>query len=148
MDKSRDSIIEDLAGEGKLKALKAILEPNYTQLEIDLAFASAIAYSQLETAEYLFSLGASFSRHYYDGTYYAVHNNKLEGLKFAIKHGVDININEGGLLNTSIVTAFNQKDTTILKWLLENGADTSLLSISTLEAFSTSEIKAVLKHYI
>ena len=39
---------------------------------------------------FLISLGAELSNYDYQGTYYAVHNNELEGLQFAVNNGVDI----------------------------------------------------------
>ncbi|WP_375562358.1 hypothetical protein ACE193_07350 [Bernardetia sp. OM2101] len=111
----RTSIIEKLAGDGKLSELKLILEQNYTQLEIDVALENAIAYSQIKTAEYLLSLGANFSNYNYQGVYYAVHNNELNGLKYAISKGIDINVQNGMILNTSIMTTINTKNTKMLQ---------------------------------
>src|SRR5262245_28467130 len=96
---SRQTTIEMLAGDGNIDELRKILEPDHTQPEIDTALENAIAYSQIETAEYLLSLGADISSHNYNGAYYAVHNNQLEGLKFAIHNGMDINAGHGMLLN-------------------------------------------------
>lgn len=146
MEESRSAKIEILAGDGNLTELKSLLEPGHTQLEIDVALENAIAYSQLETAEYLISIGADLSNYDYQGTYYAVHNNEIEGLKFAIQKGVDININNGQLLNTAIITVYNTKDPTTLKYLLDNGADTNLLSKATMDAFGTDEIKEIIKN--
>ena len=128
MEETREYLIERLPGLGKLEDLKLLLEPKHTQEEINIALGNAIAYYMIEVAEYLISLGADISHWDYEGVYYAVHNNEVEGLKFSVEQGVDVNINNGQLLNTSIITAYNEKDTTILKWLLENGADISLLS--------------------
>ncbi len=124
--------IEILAGDGDLNELKSLLVASHTQREIDVALENAIAYSLIETAEYLLYLGANLSHHKYQGSYYAVHNNEIEGLKFAIKHGVDINMNKGQLLNTAVITVYNTKDPTILKFLLDCGADTRLLSKETM----------------
>ena len=146
MEESRDYLIERLPGQGKLDELKELLEPNYTQEEINIALVNALAYSQIEIAEYLISLGADMSHWDYDGVYYAVHNNEIEGLKFSIEHGVNVNINNGQLLNTSIITAYNEKDTSILKWLLENDADTSLIENKTLKAFGTVEINKLINN--
>ena len=55
MKLSRQYQIEDFAGGGKLNELISILSDNYTQLELDIALENAIAYSQIETAEYLLS---------------------------------------------------------------------------------------------
>lgn len=65
MKLSRQYQIEDFAGGGKLNELISILSDNYTQLELDIALENAIAYSQIETAEYLLSEGAKFSNHDY-----------------------------------------------------------------------------------
>ena len=146
MEESRIAKIELLAGDGNLTELKSLLEPSHTQLEIDVALENAIAYSQIEVAKYLISIGADLSNYNYQGTYYAVHNNEIEGLKFAIQKGVDININNGQLLNTAIITAYNTKDSTMLNYLLENGADTKLLSKTTMDAFGTDEIKEIIKN--
>ncbi len=150
MEESRQYKIETLAGDGNLLELKTILESGYTQLEIDIAFENAIAYSQLETADYLLSLGADFSNYNYQGVYYAVHNNELEGLKYSISNGVDVNINKGILLNTAVMTVINTKDTKILKWLLENGADTKYLNSESLEfvkRYRTEEIEGLISKY-
>lgn len=144
MKESREHIIEKLSGDGNLEELKTIIGINHTQLEINIALENALAYSKVEIAEYLLSLGADISNYDYQGVYYAVHNNEIEGLKFAIKNGVDINLNGGQLINTSIITAYNEKDVSILKWLIKNGADTSLISIETLNTFSNSEIKEII----
>lgn len=128
MEKSRQHLIEELAGDGNLVALKKLFENHYTQLELDIALENAIAYSEIKIAEYLLSLGASFSNYDYQGVYYAVHNNEIEGLKFSISKGVDINISKGMLLNTSILTAINTKSITIVQWLLENGAERKWLT--------------------
>ena len=146
MEETREYLIERLPGLGKLEDLKLLLEPKHTQEEINIALGNAIACSKIEVAEYLISLGADISHWDYEGIYYAVHNNEVEGLKFSVEQGVDVNINNGQLLNTSIITAYNEKDTTILKWLLENGADISLLSKKTLSAFETEQIKEVIKN--
>ena len=145
MKESREYLTERLPGWGELEELKKLFESNYTQEEINIALGNAIAYSQIEVAKYLISLGADISNCDFDGVYYAVHNNEIEGLKFAIAQGVDVNINNGLLLNTAIITAYNTKDTTTLKYLLTNGADTSLLSKDTLEAFGTDTIKEIIK---
>ncbi|CAM1366519.1 hypothetical protein [Tenacibaculum xiamenense] len=146
MEDSRKIKIEALAGDGNLTELKSLLEPGHTQLEIDVALENAIAYSQIETAEYLISNGADLSNYDYQGTYYAVHNNEIEGLKFAIQKGVDININNGQLLNTAIITVYNTKDPTTLKYLLDKGADTKLLSKDIMASFGTYEIKEIIKN--
>ena len=100
-----------------------LFESSYSQLEIDIALENAIAYSQIRVAEYLLSLGADFSNYDYQGEYYAAHNNELEGLKFAISMGVDINIRNGMLLNIGVETAMNTKSTELVEWLIRNGAD-------------------------
>jgi ankyrin repeat protein len=144
---TRQTQIEILAGDGNIDELKKLLEPGYTQLEIDTALENAIAYSKIETAKYLLSLGADFSNYGYQGTYYAVHNNELEGLRFAIHNGVDINVNDGMLLNTSIMTATNTKSIELVKWLMDNGADTRLLSkqsLKLIDQYGTEELKRMI----
>ncbi len=143
---SRLTKIEILAGDGNLTELKKILDSGYSQLELDIALENAIAYSQIETAHYLLGLGADFSNYDYQGTYYAVHNNEIEGLKFAIERGVDVNINDGKLLNTGIVTVYNTKDPKTLNYLLENGADLKFLSKKIMDAFGNNEIKEIIKN--
>ena len=125
---SRNLEIENLAGNGNLVELKNLLSENYTKSEINIALESAIAYSQIETAKYLLLLGAEFSFRNYQGVYYAVHNNEIEGLKFAIENGVDINVNNGMIINTSILTCINEKNNDLIKWILNNGADKFLLT--------------------
>ena len=148
MEESRDYLIERFAGWGKLDELKKLLEPTHTQEEIDIALGNAIAYSQIETAKYLVSLGADISHWNYDGVYYAVHNNELEGLKFSISMGVDINVLEGMILNTGIITAINTKETALVEWILENGADPSLLTVESLvivQRYGTTELNEIIK---
>lgn len=147
MEESREHIIERLSGDGNLEELKALIGSNHTQLEINVALENAIAYSKIDTAEYLISIGADISNYDFQGVYYAVHNNELEGLKFSIKQGVDVNINSGQLINTAIITLYNTKDSTILKYLLQAGADTKLISQDTLEAFGTDDIKQILREF-
>lgn len=144
---TRQTQIEILAGDGNIDELKKLLEPGYTQLEVDTALENAIAYSQIATAKYLLSLGADFSNYDYQGAYYAVHNNELEGLRFAIHSGVDINVNDGMLLNTSIMTATNTKSIELVKWLLDNGADPRLLtrqSLKLIDEYGTQELKQLI----
>lgn len=148
MPDSRQTQIEIFAGNGDTGRLKIIFESNYTQSEIDKALDNAVAYSQNETADYLLSLGADFSNSNYNGVYYAVHNNELEGLKFAVGKGVDVNIDDGLLLNTSIMTAINTKSIEIVKWLLDNGANPEFLtehSLTLVDEYGSGELKNLLK---
>ena len=141
--------IEIFAGNGNLIELKEILGSGYSQLEIDVALENAIAYSQIETADYLLELGADFSNYNYQGVYYTAHNNELKGLKYAVKKGVDINVNNGMLLNTSIVTFINMKEIDMIKWLLENGADTKYLSDDSkdlIDRYGTDELIGLIKN--
>lgn len=144
MEESRKYLIERLSGDGKLEELKKVLGSEYSQLEIDVALENAIAYSKVETAEFLISIGADISNYDYQGVYYAVHNNELEGLKFSIGQGV--NINNGQLINTAIITAYNTKDISILEYLIEQGADIGLIDPNTLRAFDTDQINKSLKN--
>ena len=146
---STQTKIEMLAGDGNIDELKKILAPRHTQLEIDIALENAIAYSQIKTAEYLLSLGADISSHDCNGAYYAAHNNELKGLKFAIENGVDINVENGMLLNTGIMTATNTKDIEMIKWLFDNGANPKLLTTQSLKIvadFGTNELKTLIKN--
>jgi len=148
MNVDRQSNIELLAGKGKLEQLKELLKEGFTQLEIDIALGNAIAYSKIQTAEYLLTPGADFSNYNYEGVYYAVHNNELEGLKYAISKGVNINVENGSLIKTSILTASNTKDITIVKWLLDNGADIKYLSkdlLQIVDRFGPKELKEIIK---
>ncbi len=148
MEMNREVDIELLAGEGKLDQLKQLLEQSYTQLDIDVALENAIAYSQIKTADFLLTLGAQFSNYDYQGVYYAVHNNEIEGLKYAIQKGVDINVNNGMLINTSITTATNTKDISITKWLIDNGADLKYLTNESLfiaKKYGTKELMDLIK---
>jgi hypothetical protein len=146
MEETREYLIERLPGHGKLEELKKLLESGHTQKEIDIALGNAIAYSQIEVAEYRISLGADISHYNYNGVYYSVHNNEIVGLKFAIRQGVDVNINNGQLLNAAVITVYNTKDPTTLIYLLEKGADTGLLNIETMDEFATEEIKEIIKN--
>ncbi len=145
---NRQTQIEILAGDGNLTELKKIFDSGYFQLELDVALENAIAYSRIKTADYLLELGADFSNYDYQGVYYSAHNNELSGMKYAIDKGVDINVNNGMLLNTAIVTFINTKDIEMIKWLLENGADTNYLTESSydlIERYGTDELKKRLK---
>jgi ankyrin repeat protein len=149
MEESRDLNIQLFSGDGNLLELKSLLESGYTQLEIDIALENAIAYSQIETAEYLLTLGAEISNFNYQGVYYAVHNNELEGLKYAISKGIDINLMNGMILNTSIETAINTNDAEIVKWILENKADPSLLtkdSWDLIRSYGTAELRGIINN--
>ena len=147
MSDSRISRIEDAASEGNLSNLKEILETGFRQIEIDAGLVCAVAYSHVEVGEYLLCLGADLSYDNNSAAYYAVHNNQIEGLKFAVKNGVNVNANNGHLLNEAVVTAFNQKDLTILTWLLERGAKKTMLTKSTMKHCATPEIKRVVNKY-
>ncbi|AOW19332.1 hypothetical protein LPB138_00940 [Urechidicola croceus] len=145
--KNRQTQIEILAGDGNLTELKKIFDSGYSQLELDVALENAIAYSRIKTADYLLELGADFSNYDYQGIYYAAHNNELSGMKYAIAKGVDINVNNGMLLNTAIVTFTNTKDIEMIKWLMENGADRNHLtesSIDLIERYGTDELKSII----
>lgn len=148
MEYSRQTQIEIHSGDGNLLELKSLLGSNYTQLEIDTALENAIAYSRIETAKYLLSLGANFSNYDYQGVYWAVHNNEIEGLKFAINNGVNIDVNDGMIINTCILTCINAKSNEILKWIINNGANISLLkneNISLVNNYGNSELKDLIK---
>ena len=145
---TRQIKIERLAGDGNIEDLKKIFESGHTQSEIDTALQNAIAYSQIRTAKYLLSLGADISSYDYNGAYYAAHNNELEGLKFAIENGVDINVSNGMLLNTGIETATNTKSVELVEWLLQHGANLKLLTNQSLRLvadFGTTELKTLIK---
>jgi len=151
MENSRLDNIQDFAGEGEFLKLKQLLGNDFSQLEIDIALESATAYSQIEIAKYLVSIGAKYSNNNYQSVYYAVHNNEIEGLKFAISNGVDINVNNGMLLNEGIMTATNTKDNSIVKWLLENNGDPKYLtenSFTILEKYGTEELKKLINIYL
>lgn len=128
MNPKKESTIINLASEGQFDKLKDILGHTPSQRELNIALENSLAYSFIDIAEFALSKGASFSFNNYEGSYYAVHNNELNGLKFLISKGVDINVNNGMLLNTSILTSINTNDFKITKWLILNGADKSLLS--------------------
>jgi hypothetical protein len=148
MIETRQNKIEMFAGGGNIEGLKALFESGYNEDELDTALENAIAYSQIKTADYLISLGASVSGNGYSGVYYAVHNNQLEGLKYAILNGVDINVDNGMLLNTSIMTSINAKNCRITKWLLDNGADPKLITKKSLELFNewgNDDLKTLIK---
>jgi uncharacterized protein len=145
--KSRLPKIEDLAIAGDTEELQKLFKSGYTVAELNTALDDAIAYSQIQTAEYLISLGADFSFYGYNGVYYAAHNNELEGLKFAIEKGVDINFDNGILVNTCIVTAINTKSIQLVGWLLENGANPNLItkqSLKMVDDFGNKELKTLL----
>lgn len=145
----RQQRIETLAGAGSLRELRSMLESNHTQYELDSALTNAIAYSQIKVAEYLLVIGAKMESLDYEGVYFSVYNNQLEGLKFAINRGVDINLHKGTLINTSIETATNTGDCNILKWLLENGASPKLISDQSRDIankYGTEELKELIKH--
>jgi len=130
--------------------LREIFDLGYSQLELDVALENAIAYSRIKTADYLLELGADFSNYDYQSVYYTAHNNELSGMKHAIDKGVDINVNNGMLLNTAIVTFINTKDLEMIKWLIKNGADKNHLtesSIDLIERYGTDELKELIKNF-
>lgn len=127
-NKVRDFNLELFSGDGELTKLKEMLSDKYTQLDIDNALINAVAYGKKEVADYLISLGADISYSDYEGVYYAVHNNELEGLKYAISKGVDINVNDGMILNAAIYTTIQKKCTELLNWIVENKASIELLT--------------------
>lgn len=149
MEETRRDTVERLAGDGELTELKRVLGTDFTQIEIDVALENAIAYSQIETADYLLSLGADFSNYNYQGVYYSVHNGELNGLKFSISRGVDINVNNGMPLNTSIHSFIYSGNIDIVKWLLDNGANPKLLTNQSLELinrYGSPELKRMIKN--
>ncbi|MEM1328811.1 MAG: ankyrin repeat domain-containing protein [Bacteroidota bacterium] len=144
---TRSHQIQDAAGEGQLEILQSLLDSSATQIELDVALEMAIAYSQLETADYLLSLGADFSNYNYQGVYYAVHNSELEGLKYAIEKGVDINVEKGMILNKATLAAVYSKQIDIVKWVLDSGADINLLrteNLETVNEFGTEELRSII----
>lgn len=145
----RQTKIERLAGDGDIDALEKVFESGHTQSEIDSALENAIAYSQITTAQYLLALGADIRANNCNGAYYAAHNNELAGLRFAVENVVDINTNNGMLLNTAIITAVNSKSIEMVKWLLENAGNTKLLTTDSLKLvldFGTKELKTLIKN--
>jgi len=149
MEKTRNYDIARLAGDGEIESLKKLLDSNFTQSEIDIALSNALAYSQTETAEYLISLGADISWGNFDGVYYAVHNDELKGLKYSISKGVDINVKNGMILNTSIMTATNTNNLDMIKWILNNGGDIKLLtkdSTDFVKKYGTDELKELIQN--
>ena len=144
MSEHRLTKIETLASDGLLTELRAFLGANFSQLEIDTGLSIAVAYSHIDTARHLLAIGADLNWADAQGAYYAAHNNELEGLRFAITNGVDVNVGDGSLLNTAVVTAYNEDDITIIHWLLENGADTSLLKKDIIESFGSPQIEKLI----
>ncbi len=145
---SRQTQIEILAGDGNLTELKKVFDLGHSQLELDIALGNAVAYSQIETADYLLELGAEFANYDFEGVYFTAHNNELNGLKYAIGKGVDINVNNGMLLNTAIMTFINTKDIEMVKWLIDNGADSNYLTESSkdlIDRYGTEELKKIIK---
>ena len=120
--------IETAANEGNLPTLKRLLGETPSQEEIDSAFTGAMAEAKIDVLKYLLSIGGDFSAWDYQGLYYATYSTDTTGLEFAIANGVDINVRNGMLLNSSIITALNKKDNSMVKWILENGGDANLLS--------------------
>jgi len=147
---SRITQIEDLSKDGHLEALRQILEPAGTQYEYDVALIVALAYSHLTIAEYLLSRGADISFANYDGVYWTVQNNELASLQFALSKGVDINFSNGILIKTAVEMTINEKDITLITWMLENGADAALLcssSLNNIKQYGTAELKHLLERY-
>ena len=120
--------VETAANEGDLRTLKGLLGETPNQEEIDSAFTGAMAEAKIDVLKYLLSIGGNFSAWDYQGLYYATYSTDTTGLEFAITNGVDINVRSGMLLNSSIVTALNEKDNSMVKWILENGGDANLIS--------------------
>lgn len=144
--KSRIIQIQELASSGNLSELKRLIDSGHSQNDLDTALTCAVAHSKLQTADYLLKLGADLSSYNYEGVYFTAHNNELEGLKYVINSGVDINVNNGMLLSTAIITFINTKDVSMIEWLLENGASINLLtedSLDLIERYGTTELKEI-----
>lgn len=133
MENSRQFYLDKYAGDGNLEEIKNILNSGFSQFEIDSALSNAIAFSKIEIAEYLINIGANISWGNFEGVYFAVNNNEIEGLKYSISKGVKINFNHGMILNTSILTYINTNSIEITKWIIENGADVKLLSKNSID---------------
>lgn len=56
-----------------------------------------------------------------------------------IQNGVDININNGIIINTSILSSINSKSNDLLIWILKNGGDPNLLNNQNLYIAYSSE---------
>lgn len=148
MVEDREFKIEQLSEEGNLEELKDVLGSDYSQEEIDLALSIAIAFANIETANYLISLDADISWKNYEGAYYAIHNDKMEGLQFAISQGVDVNVNEGMFLNASVMSSTNTQNIEIVEFLLSKGADINLLSKdmkNVAKGFGSNQLTKLLK---
>jgi ankyrin repeat protein len=140
--------IEDAAMKGHLDELKTALDSGYAQSDIDNALGLAIAYARIDIADYLIGIGGDLSHHSYDGVYYAVNNNQLDGLKYAVMKGVDINVRNGMILNMSIQTAINSNNIEMVEWILSNGGDPNLLSHDSrrlVQDFGSSDLKALIE---
>ncbi len=139
MYKDRQTLIEMYSCDGDLTKLHELLGPHPEQSELDSALEMALAYSRILVAKHLLTLGADIQYGDCQGAYYAVHNNELEGIQFAVENGVDVNFGNGMLLVESVITAHNEKDPKILIWLLEHGADISRVSSEGLRTIKTFE---------
>ncbi|UTW63191.1 hypothetical protein KFE98_03270 [bacterium SCSIO 12741] len=151
MNESRTYQIERLAGEGSTKKLLEVLSETYTQEEMDMALCNALAYSRIETCEQLISMGADISWGNHNGVYYAVHNDEIDGLMYSISKGVDLNTENGMILNTAVMTATNTKNNSMVKWILESGGDPKLLSqdsLNTVEKFGNEELKTIIRRFL
>lgn len=147
MENSRRPRIENFARDGKLVELKELLHQGFSQIELDIALVNAIAYAHIDVADFLLSIGADFSRFNFQGVCYTVQNDELEGVKYAIGKGVDINVNNGMILNTSTITAIHTKSEVMVEWILSNGGDVDLLtedSIELVRRYGNDNLKRIL----
>lgn len=68
-----------------------------------------------------------------------------------VSNNVDINVNDGMILNELIHTSINTSDIEMLEWTLNNGADLSYLteeSLETLRTFGSSDLKKLILEYV
>ncbi len=120
--------IEDAVDSGNLDAVKEVFSTECAQAELDHALEVAIAYSHTDIADFLIEKGADISANGHQGIYFAAFNGELDGVKYALTKGVDINAQNGLILNTAIETALNSQDLSFVEWVLSHGADASLVN--------------------
>lgn len=151
MEQDRKYQIELFSGDGELEEIKELFTDGCTQTELNIALMNAIAYSQIAVAEYVLDMGAEWGYLEYESIYYAVHNNELEGLKFAIARGVDINVKRGLILNTCIYISVYHDNLEMINWVLANGAQLKYLRtepIKIINEHRSEELKSIFKDFL
>ena len=116
--KAQNDIVNS-ACEGDLTAVESFLTKGVEENQLNEAFSCAVGYGHIDVAELLLRHGASFEAWSHDAVYWACHNGNEAGVRWALSNGVDINVQNGMILSTSI---YHMSDD-FIQWLISAGAD-------------------------